>query len=261
VQMKDGVLASVDLSYDEGKGILTFTASGLDEKNKVDVRKISKKFNVTNTDKLVLVSYDKDKKEFELTYKRLNNTTYVESVNVEGLDEWKTFNLESNPIVLEKRVVKGSPDELSAILKISDSSDNILKKGDSTGALFVHGVASNIKAQSGLNVQEELDGIKQSEDVKLLEAKAYADSAVKVEKKRAKEVEGVIANNLSNEITRSTNKDNELTAFIDTINGSVETTGSIKKSFAEAKAYINSEVGKLVDADIEINNKITIITG
>lgn len=160
IKDENGLFTNVDVKYEEGQLIVTINGE-------------TKTYDLPQETYLESGYYDKETESIVLT---LNNgeEVYVEVTDL--IEEWGVSSIQTSPIMLKKEHVSyetqlhGEPlwrDVLSADVRLKDGDNNILEKvlvseEDGTFALYVNGVASNIKCHVGgteTTVQDALNNI------------------------------------------------------------------------------------------------------
>ena len=160
IKDENGLFTNVDVKYEEGQLIVTINGE-------------TKTYDLPQETYLESGYYDKETESIVLT---LNNgeEVYVEVTDL--IEEWGVSLIQTSPIMLKKEHVSyetqlhGEPlwrDVLSADVRLKDGDNNILEKvlvseEDGTFALYVNGVASNIKCHVGgteTTVQDALNNI------------------------------------------------------------------------------------------------------
>lgn len=161
VKDENGLFANVDVKYEEDQLVVTINGE-------------TKAYNLPKETYIESGYYDKETESIIL---ELNNggEVYVEMTDL--IEEWGVSSIQTSPIMLKKEHVKYDSqlhdeplwrDVLSADVRLKDGDNNILEKvlvsdEDGTFALYVNGVASNIKCRVGATettVQDALDNIK-----------------------------------------------------------------------------------------------------
>lgn len=161
IKDENGLFTNVDVKYEEGQLIVTINGE-------------TKTYDLQKETYLESGYYDKETESIVLV---LNNgeEVYVEMTDL--IEEWGVSSIQTSPIMLKKEHVlydKQLHDEplwrdiLSADVRLKDGDNNILEKvsvssEDGTFALYVNGVASNIKCNvdgTETTVQDALDNIK-----------------------------------------------------------------------------------------------------
>lgn len=259
IKMSDGLYATVDLSYDENTGILTFTASKTKDDGTVGVRIIEKQFKIGLHTTMKSVSYDPETETLIFILTDADGNEYTEVVDATGLiTEWDVENKVGSAVYLTKTRVKDGQDKLSADVIISSGDGwNILEKSKTTGGLFVKGYANNIKYKTDVTVENALDTLTLNDQTNLADAKAYTDAQVSAETNRAKGAEQVLTDNLAAEVTRAKAAEKANADAIAIINGDNDTVGSIKTALKDAKAYTDIETDRAKSAEqalqVELN--------
>lgn len=160
IKDENGLFTNVDVKYEEGQLIVTINGE-------------TKTYDLPQETYLESGYYDKETESIVLA---LNNgeEVYVEVTDL--IEEWGVSSIQTSPIMLKKEHVSyetqlhGEPlwrDVLSADVRLKDGDNNILEKvlvseEDGTFALYVNGVASNIKCHVGgieTTVQDALNNI------------------------------------------------------------------------------------------------------
>lgn len=160
IKDENGLFTNVDVKYEEGQLIVTINGE-------------TKTYDLPQETYLESGYYDKETESIVLA---LNNgeEVYVEVTDL--IEEWGVSSIQTSPIMLKKEHVSyetqlhGEPlwrDVLSADVRLKDGDNNILQKvlvseEDGTFALYVNGVASNIKCHVGgteTTVQDALNNI------------------------------------------------------------------------------------------------------
>lgn len=158
---EDGLFANVDVKYEE-------------DKLQVSINGETKSYELPKETYLESGYYDKESESIVLVLNN-GNEVYVDVVDL--IEEWGVATAQKSPIMLTKEHVKYSEqahdnpvwrDILSADVRIKDGDNNILENvlvsdEDGTFALYVNGVASNIKCHIGgqeTTVQDALNNIK-----------------------------------------------------------------------------------------------------
>lgn len=160
IKDENGLFTNVDVKYEDGQLIVTINGE-------------TKTYDLPQETYLESGYYDKETESIVLT---LNNgeEVYVEVTDL--IEEWGVSSIQTSPIMLKKEHVSyetqlhGEPlwrDVLSADVRLKDGDNNILEKvlvseEDGTFALYVNGVASNIKCHVGgteTTVQDALNNI------------------------------------------------------------------------------------------------------
>ena len=160
IKDENGLFTNVDVKYEEGQLIVTINGE-------------TKTYDLPQETYLESGYYDKETESIVLA---LNNgeEVYVEVTDL--IEEWGISSIQTSPIMLKKEHVSyetqlhGEPlwrDVLSADVRLKDGDNNILQKvlvseEDGTFALYVNGVASNIKCHVGgieTTVQDALNNI------------------------------------------------------------------------------------------------------
>lgn len=147
IKDENGLFTNVDVKYEEGQLIVTINGE-------------TKTYDLPQETYLESGYYDKETESIVLA---LNNgeEVYVEVTDL--IEEWGVSSIQTSPIMLKKEHVSyetqlhGEPlwrDVLSADVRLKDGDNNILQKvlvseEDGTFALYVNGVASNIKCHVG----------------------------------------------------------------------------------------------------------------
>lgn len=161
VKDENGLFANVDVKYEEEQLVVTINGE-------------TKAYDLPKETYIESGYYDKETESIIL---ELNNggEVYVEMTDL--IEEWGVSSIQTSPIMLKKEHVKYDSqlhdeplwrDVLSADVRLKDGDNNILEKvlvsdEDGTFALYVNGVASNIKCRVGATettVQDALDNIK-----------------------------------------------------------------------------------------------------
>ena len=262
VKLNDGLYSTVDLSYDDASGILTFTASCMKDDGTPGARLIKKDFKIGLHTTIKSIVYDKDTETLIITLTDSDGNEYVETVDAsEIITEWEVYNKVGNAVRLEKERNKEGIDRLSADVIISDGSTNILTKSVTTGGLYVKGTADNIKYKTDVTVENALDSLQISDENILNESKAYTDSKVNAEEVRATSEETKLRNALNEEILRAKTAEKENSDAIAIINGDNETDGSIKKALKDAKDYTDLETKRAEAVEDELRGQLNIING
>lgn len=154
--MSDGLYATVDLSYDENTGILTFTASKTKDDGTVGVRIIEKQFKIGLHTTMKSVSYDPETETLIFILTDADGNEYTEVVDATGLiTEWDVENKVGSAVYLTKTRVKDGQDKLSADVIISSGDGwNILEKVKQQAVylLKVMQIILNIKLMSLLKM-------------------------------------------------------------------------------------------------------------
>lgn len=263
IKVSDGLYASVDLSYDENTGILTFTASKTKDDGSVGVRFIEKKFRIGLHTTMKSVSYDPTTETLIFILTDSEGNEYTEVVDATGLiTEWDIDNKAGSSVVLTKTRVKDGQDKLSADVIISGGDGwNILEKSKTTGGLYVVGRANNIKYKTDVTVENALDTLELNCSTNLSDAKSYTDAEVAKEKNRAEAAEAQLETDLVDEVTRAKSAEKANADAIVIINGDNDTVGSIKKSLKDANAYTDAETVRAKDAEGNLQLEINKLNG
>lgn len=205
----DGFFASSKLEYISSANKLIFKTSGHPDKE----------IQLNSVELFERVYYDPTREVLVLTYKdSTGQTQFVEIPIGEMIRdwEWEPLNEGHNVKIVKKRNVSGN-DKVSADVKIYDDPDNILV--DKNHELFVKGTADNIKYENG-TVKDALDAINdknEEQDDKLDELDGKIGSGftndphdnVTYKFEQLQTQVNDVADNLQNEIDRSTAKDEE----------------------------------------------------
>lgn len=263
IKMSDGLYATVDLSYDENTGILTFTASKTKDDGTVGVRIIEKQFKIGLHTTMKSVSYDPETETLIFILTDADGNEYTEVVDATGLiTEWDVENKVGSAVYLTKTRVKDGQDKLSADVIISSGDGwNILEKSKTTGGLFVKGYANNIKYKTDVTVENALDTLTLNDQTNLADAKAYTDAQVSAETNRAKGAEQVLTDNLVAEVTRAKAAEKANADAIAIINGDNDTVGSIKTALKDAKAYTDIETDRAKSAEQALQVELNTLNG
>ena len=263
IKMSDGLYATVDLSYDENTGILTFTASKTKDDGTVGVRIIEKQFKIGLHTTMKSVSYDPETETLIFILTDADGNEYTEVVDATGLiTEWDVENKVGSAVYLTKTRVKDGQDKLSADVIISGGDGwNILEKSKTTGGLFVKGYANNIKYKTDVTVENALDTLTLNDQTNLADAKAYTDAQVSAETNRAKGAEQVLTDNLAAEVTRAKAAEKDNADAIAIINGDNDTVGSIKTALKDAKAYTDIETNRAKGAEQALQVDLNTLNG
>lgn len=221
-----GLFAYVTLRYNAAENALYFN-NGTPTDTKIQLSSVGLIDNAY---------YDTSNKAIVIVFNDENNTTV--RIPVGDLIPTLAVGRESDSAVILRLVNESNLNTLYGDVVVSDSTANILQKRD--GALYVRGMADNIKYGSDSNVEVALNELYGNVSGNLTEAKAYTDKKVAEEAARAQAAE-------------QANK-----ALIDTINGDGE--GSIKKAAADALTQAKSYTDEaLANHDTESDERISAL--
>ena len=205
----DGFFASTKLDYISSENVLVFKASGQEEK----------RIQLNTVELFEHIYYDATKEALIITYKDDKGETHFVEIPIGEMIrdwEWEPQNEGHNVKIVKKRNVAGN-DKVSADVKIYDDPDNILV--DKNHELFVKGTADNIK-YGNETVKDALDALKDKDeelDDKIDELDGKIGSGftndphdnVTYKFEQLQNQVNDVADNLQNEIDRSTAKDDE----------------------------------------------------
>lgn len=133
VKKADGLYYNANVTYNQGT--VTFSVND----------NIISQFNIALGSIVQDAYYDSNTEDIVIIFNLQNGTQQTIRIGAGTLiREWSVLNDQTSPIVLTKTNVTGAgPDTLSASVKISDDSDNILQID--SGELLVEGIAENIR--------------------------------------------------------------------------------------------------------------------
>lgn len=214
---EDGLLATVDLSYDSGTSIVKFTTN-----------KGSKEFKLI--DKSVISGIDYDTKTEEIVIKYVINDENRETrvPMRELIEEWEPDNT-YNTVTLERTSVVDGKDKLTANVNILSGDDNLIKKVDTEE----EGSHKYYLYVSHKAITDEIDTAKSGA---IDESKKYTDDK-------------------GNEITTAT--DEKINSLSSTTKDLVETTSTKTledaKSYTDAKVKEESDAREAKDNELVQN--------
>ena len=227
VERVDGLYATVALNYDKASNVLTFD-DGIHPSKSIELNSAS-----------VLEKAYYENGELVLRFRMTDNTTNEVKIPISEIVKDFDFDNDNSTVKLERNQKNGQY-YMSANVNVLDDADNILQKNNS--ALYVKGIASNIKYKSEVSVADELDKLNGHEDVegsiKYEVAKEKAERFSEDEK-----LSEIIASTqteldaledvVNEEITRSENVDAENKKSIDELGTKIETLSSLLNEHKE----------------------------
>lgn len=227
VERVDGLYATVALNYDKASNVLTFD-DGIHPSKSIELNSAS-----------VLEKAYYENGELVLRFRMTDNTTNEVKIPISEIVKDFEFNNNGRTVTLVRNQDNGQY-YMSADVNVSNDADNILQINNS--ALYVKGIASNIKYKSEVSVADELDKLNSPEEVegsiKYEVAKEKAERFSEDEKlsvridsaqTRLYALEDVV----NEEITRSENVDAENRKSIDELGAKIETLTSLLNEHKE----------------------------
>ena len=217
----DGYYATAMLRYVNKENKLVFTTSNVTGGTSVE------EIHLNSVEAFKKIYYDSVSENLVIMYVDGNGDLQECDVPIGEMMqdwEWDIVNEGHNVKLHKQRVINGN-DKVSADVAIYGDANNILV--DKNHELFVKGTADNIKYGRNGNVSDELDALNaatNSINARLDETSGKVDTLREEfdeEVTRATAREDEIASTLSQEITRSINKDNEQDARISTIENTI----------------------------------------
>ncbi len=231
MEKTDGFFASSTLEYISKDNKLIFKTSGQNGDKRTEIL-------LNSVELFEHIYYDPTKESLIVTYKdSKGETQFVEIPIGEMIRDWEwEVQNEGHNVKLIKVRYKSGNDKVSADVKLFEGHNNILV--DTNHSLYVRGEADNIKYGDNSNVRDEIDGLKATDaalDNKINIEIARAEAAEEALDDKIDEVDGKIgsgftndphdnvtykfeqlqnqvndvAEDLQNEIDRSTAKDDE----------------------------------------------------
>lgn len=227
VERVDGLYATVALNYDKASNVLTFD-DGIHQAKAIELNSAS-----------VLEKAYYEFGELVLRFRMTDNTTNEVRIPISEIVKDFEFNNNGRTVTLVRNQDNGQY-YMSADVNVSNDADNILQINNS--ALYVKGIASNIKYKSEVSVADELDKLNGHEEVegsiKYEVAKEKAERFSEDEK-----LSEIIASTqteldaledvVNEEITRSENVDAENRKSIDELGAKIETLTSLLNEHKE----------------------------
>ena len=212
----DGYYAKANLTYVPQENTLVFTTSNVTGGTSTNEIKLN------SVEVFKKIYYDPTTENLIILYVDANGEMQEVDIPIgEWLTKWEwDIQNEGHNVKLHKERVIAGNDKVSADAAIYDDPDNILV--DKNHELFVKGTADNIKYGDG-TVESELDKLNADAaniNARLNETSGKVDTLrteFDAEVSRATSEEARIEGKINNEITRSTDKDNEHDSKIYTI--------------------------------------------
>lgn len=194
VERVDGLYATVALNYDKASNVLTFD-DGIHPSKSIELNSAS-----------VLEKAYYEFGELVLRFRMTDNTTNEVRIPISEIVKDFEFNNNGRTVTLVRNQDNGQY-YMSADVNVSNDADNILQINNS--ALYVKGIASNIKYKSEVSVADELDKLNSPEEVV---------GSIKYEVAKEK-LERISSDNKLSEIIASTQT--ELDALEDVVNAEI----------------------------------------
>ena len=227
VERVDGLYATVALNYDKASNVLTFD-DGIHQAKAIELNSAS-----------VLEKAYYEFGELVLRFRMTDNTTNEVRIPISEIVKDFEFNNNGRTVTLVRNQDNGQY-YMSADVNVSNDADNILQINNS--ALYVKGIASNIKYKSEVSVADELDKLNSPEEV--VGSIKYEVAKEKLERVSSdNKLSEIIASTqteldaledvVNEEITRSENVDAENRKSIDELGAKIETLTSLLNEHKE----------------------------
>lgn len=227
VERVDGLYATVALNYDKASNVLTFD-DGIHQAKAIELNSAS-----------VLEKAYYEFGELVLRFRMTDNTTNEVRIPISEIVKDFEFNNNGRTVTLVRNQDNGQY-YMSADVNVSNDADNILQINNS--ALYVKGIASNIKYKSEVSVADELDKLNSPEEV--VGSIKYEVAKEKLERVSSdNKLSEIIASTqteldaledvVNEEITRSENVDAENRKSIDELGAKIETLASLLNEHKE----------------------------
>ena len=227
VERVDGLYATVALNYDKASNVLTFD-DGIHQAKAIELNSAS-----------VLEKAYYEFGELVLRFRMTDNTTNEVRIPISEIVKDFEFNNNGRTVTLVRNQDNGQY-YMSADVNVSNDADNILQINNS--ALYVKGIASNIKYKSEVSVADELDKLNSPEEV--VGSIKYEVANEKLEWVSSdNKLSEIIASTqteldaledvVNEEITRSENVDAENRKSIDELGAKIETLASLLNEHKE----------------------------
>lgn len=254
VERVDGLYATVALNYDKASNVLTFD-DGIHQAKAIELNSAS-----------VLEKAYYEFGELVLRFRMTDNTTNEVRIPISEIVKDFEFNNNGRTVTLVRNQDNGQY-YMSADVNVSNDADNILQINNS--ALYVKGIASNIKYKSEVSVADELDKLNSPEEV--VGSIKYEVAKEKLERVSSdNKLSEIIASTqteldaledvVNEEITRSENVDAENRKSIDELGAKIETLTSLlnehKEDFQTHKDDNVTSFANVESKIVETNNTL-----
>lgn len=252
IKKADGIYNKVRLEYD--KGTLTLKVND----NVIDT------FNTAVTSLIQEAKYDPATESIVIVFNTEQGDSNTITIPVGALiREWEPDNTQPTKVVeLTREIVNGGgADKLSADVRLSSNTRNILVKDNNT--LLVEGTTDNITYKDQ-NLTDVIDQLK-AKDTTNDEALDQLKNDLQNEVNRATQAETQLRTDLDKEIDRSTSKDTDLQNQIDTNKTAADKTADdLQKEIERAKAAeqankdaITAETTRATTEEGKLRNDLT----